>query len=126
MSSIAYACGKMFNCGICPESYFNMEDAVACCEGPKPDYKSAMRAAYEERHMDNVNSPPHYQHGGMETIDIIHMMLGDQGLVNYAKGNAIKYISRSPFKGAPAEDLKKAAWYLERAAKVLEEGENGR
>jgi len=59
---------------------------------------------------DNVNSPPHYRAGGIETIDFI-----EAKDLNYRLGNVVKYVSRAGKKASdPIEDLKKAAWYLER------------
>lgn len=70
---------------------------------------------------DMVDHPPHYQSGnGIECIDAIHAALGDQGFVDHCRGTAIKYAWRSGKKTEHAEDLRKAAWYLERAAQVLE------
>lgn len=60
---------------------------------------------------DRVNHPPHYKAGGIETIDFIEA----KGLQhNYYLANAIKYISRAPFKGEYLTDLQKAVWYLQR------------
>ena len=56
-----------------------------------------------------INSPPHYQNGGVETIDVIEAW--DLG---YHLGNCVKYISRAGKKGDRLEDLKKARWYLDR------------
>ena len=69
--------------------------------------------------VDAVNSPQHYKRGKFETIEVIeHIMQGyDDPFVSYCVGNTAKYIDRAPFKhGSPAEDLRKAAWYLTRAA----------
>ena len=58
---------------------------------------------------DPVNHPKHYtQHpSGVECIDIVEHM-------NFNLGNAIKYIWRAGDKGDIIEDLRKAAWYLNR------------
>ena len=59
---------------------------------------------------DTVNHPPHYRAGGIETIDFI-----EAKDLNYRLGNVVKYVSRAGKKASdPIEDLKKAAWYLER------------
>jgi hypothetical protein len=68
---------------------------------------------------DAVNHPPHYQ-GKVECIDAIEAALGDDGFVACCRGNAMKYIYRAGRKGESVEDLRKAAWYLERAIKTLE------
>lgn len=59
--------------------------------------------------IDNINSPFHYTRGGIETIDFIEA----KGL-NYNLGNAVKYISRAGYKLDAIEDLRKAAWYINR------------
>ena len=68
---------------------------------------------------DMVNHPPHYNQGGVETIEGIKAALGDS-FVDYCRGNALKYIWRCDHKGTKSQDLKKAVWYLERAIKELE------
>ncbi len=60
---------------------------------------------------DPVNHPAHYTDGKIEVIDFIE----DKAL-GFHLGNAVKYIARAGKKD-PAkrtEDLKKAAWYLNR------------
>lgn len=64
---------------------------------------------------DLVNHPPHYKAGGVETIDFI-----EAKDLNYRLGNVVKYVSRAGRKGDPLEDLKKAAWYLNREIAVRE------
>ncbi len=58
-----------------------------------------------------VNHPAHY--GGpknpYEAIKVIEAW----GL-GFCLGNVVKYIARAERKGTPIEDLRKAAWYLER------------
>jgi hypothetical protein len=63
---------------------------------------------------DNVNHPPHYSQGDIECIDAIRAALGPDAFVAYCRGNAIKYLWRCDHKGG-TEDLRKAAWYLNRA-----------
>lgn len=56
-----------------------------------------------------VNHPPHYNAhpSGVECIDIVEHM-------SFNVGNAIKYLWRADEKGAPLQDLRKAAWYVQR------------
>ena len=56
-----------------------------------------------------VDHPPHYNRhpSGVECIDIAEHM-------GFNLGNAMKYIWRADHKGADAQDLEKAVWYLER------------
>jgi len=56
-----------------------------------------------------VQHPAHYNAGKFEVIDVIE----DWGL-GFCDGNAVKYIGRHRQKGRPAEDLKKALWYVAR------------
>lgn len=66
---------------------------------------------------DSVNHPTHYTSGCIEVIDFIE----DQNL-NYHLGNVLKYICRAGKKdpSKTIEDLKKAAWYLNRYIRLLE------
>lgn len=75
--------------------------------------------AFKRPATDMVNHPPHYQADGIECIDAIRASLGLEGFVAYCRGNAIKYSWRASKKGDAAQDLKKAAWYLNRAADEL-------
>jgi len=63
---------------------------------------------------DNVNHPPHYKVGGIETIDFI-----EAKSLNYNLGNVVKYLTRADYKGNKLEDLKKAQWYLNREVSKL-------
>lgn len=60
---------------------------------------------------DPINSPAHYQHGGIETIDIIRSMLTADEYRGYLKGNILKYRERAPYKGKTDEDYAKAKKY---------------
>jgi len=63
---------------------------------------------------DPVNHPPHYTASAIECIDAIHAALGDEGFRSYCRGQVVKYLWRAPLKGAEAQDLAKAHWYLTR------------
>jgi hypothetical protein len=63
---------------------------------------------------DNVNHPPHYKVGGIETIDFI-----EAKSLSYNLGNVVKYLTRADHKGNKLEDLKKAQWYLNREVSKL-------
>ena len=54
---------------------------------------------------DMVNHPSHYLQYTHEVIELT-------SLCGFCLGNAVKYILRADFKGRRAEDLKKAAWYV--------------
>lgn len=63
----------------------------------------------QRRKADPVNHPSHYtQHpSGVECIQITEHM-------SFCLGNAVKYIWRADLKADAIEDLKKAAWYINR------------
>lgn len=65
---------------------------------------------------DMVNHPPHYidKVPGIECIDVVEHM-------NFNRGNAIKYVWRAGSKGDELEDLKKAAWYIQREIDRVED-----
>lgn len=64
---------------------------------------------------DMINSPPHYRShpSGIECITITEHM-------SFNLGNAVKYIWRSDLKSDALEDLRKAAWYINREIKRRE------
>jgi hypothetical protein len=64
---------------------------------------------------ENVNHPSHYNQGKIEVIDAI-----DDWNLGFYEGNIIKYVARYKQKNG-VEDLKKAAWYLNR---LIEKEEN--
>jgi hypothetical protein len=69
---------------------------------------------------DNVNSPKHYQHIGIETIDYLEAITAElTGTEAVCTANAVKYLSRWKRKNG-AEDIKKAIWYCQRLLKSLE------
>ena len=66
---------------------------------------------------DPVNFPAHYnQDGGIECIDAMVQVFGEEAVRTYARINAFKYQWRAPYKGKTAEDYEKALWYLRFAA----------
>ena len=69
---------------------------------------------------DVVNSPPHYNIGGIECIEYLKDNMPYEAYLGYLEGNTKKYLHRWRFKGKPVEDLKKSRWYLERLIAELE------
>ena len=60
----------------------------------------------------SVQSPAHYQLGGIEAIDVIDEAIADPA--SFYRGNAIKYLLRAGRKGDARQDLEKARWYIDR------------
>lgn len=71
----------------------------------------------------DVNAPDHYTVGGVEAVDVIAGKLGDAQFIAYCKGNALKYLMRSNYKGKHDEDLLKAHYYLNKAKEIIERAE---
>ena len=71
---------------------------------------------------DMVNHPDHYLKGGIETIDYLEAKSTPAEFAGYLRLNCLKYLSRVGHKGDPVEDLKKAAWYLNKLIEVRDGG----
>jgi len=65
----------------------------------------------------NINHPKCYNMGNIEVIDAI-----ESWKLNFNLGNVIKYTAQCEHKNNKLEDLKKAAWYINREIKIIEEG----
>jgi hypothetical protein len=91
----------------------NIDEAMAECH----------RDDWQEE--DVVNSPSHYNSGGIECIEAIEESMTEEAFKGYLKGNVQKYMWRYEMKGKPAEDLKKARWYLNKLIEVQEGESNG-
>ncbi len=70
---------------------------------------------------DMVESPPHYNAGRFEVIDVIEdAVKGADGFEGACVANILKYTMRYRHKNG-LEDVKKAAWYLARLERYLTE-----
>ena len=69
---------------------------------------------------DVVNKPPNYNTGKIDCIDASEQSMDEKEYAGYLKGNVVKYLWRYNYKGKPTEDLKKAAWYLDRLIEITE------
>ncbi len=63
---------------------------------------------------ETVNHPPHYNVGKIEVIDAI-----EDWRLGFHEGNVVKYVARAAHKENELEDLRKAAWYLNRKIEAL-------
>jgi len=91
--------------------YFRLLGDIGDC------YWSSAMFEPEPPYTNAVNSPPHCLHGGIETIEVIRMMLTPEEFKGYCKGNIIKYREHAPYNGNEEEDYAKALKYKE----ILEE-----
>lgn len=69
---------------------------------------------------DAVNSPSHYNQGGIEAIEGIEASMAPEAYAGYLKGSVMKYLWRYEKKAKPIEDLKKARWFLDRLIETIE------
>ena len=83
---------------------------------PKPAPEKPKMARAKVHSCDAVNHPSHYTDGKIEVIDYI-----EDKQLGYHLGNAVKYISRAGKKDPTkkVEDLRKAAWYINREIERL-------
>jgi len=87
---------------------FALIDEPATVEAGEPDLQAKLGAEAEAAVHDPVDHPSHYTStAGVECIDVTEQF-------NFNRGNAIKYIWRAGGKGDEIEDLRKAAWYINR------------
>lgn len=108
--------------GECKKHYPDCEDCRygdtigLCCFKDRPT-TWGLEITDKGTQPDNVNHPAHYTSGQIEVIDFIE----DKEL-GFHLGNAVKYISRAGRKdpARTVEDLRKAAWYLNRQIERLE------
>src|SRR5262245_10076306 len=92
------------------------ENHVECTDGP-PNCMCTCHIQEERREgpegrRETVNHPSHY--GGDTIYEVIKVI--EAWDLNFSLGNAVKYIYRAGKKDGvdPLEDLRKAAWYLQR------------
>lgn len=101
-------CRKQYACGC-------TSDLLMSCA----DFEPAIENESTEQNHDAVSHPAHYTSGGIECIDCIKAALGEN-FIGFLIGNVFKYCYRYRNKNG-LEDLKKAAWYLDRAIKEIED-----
>lgn len=74
-----------------------------------------------ELNEDMVNHPNHYNQGTQEAIDIIEECIAGapDPITGMLHAKALKYLLRLWYKENPAQDAKKAVWYLQRLIKKI-------
>jgi hypothetical protein len=73
-----------------------------------------------ENNPDVINKPSHYHKGGIDVIRFAELQLSKDELKGFFRVNVLKYVTRYDRKNG-AEDLKKAAFYLNKLIEL--EGE---
>lgn len=99
-------------CDRCPHQVtHNPETALVIC-------------AYNENNAvglsEQVDSPAHYNQGGIECIDAIQAARGDEATKEFCICNAIKYLWRLGHKDEPVQEAKKAVWYINKYIELSE------
>ena len=89
-----------------------------------PEEEEALIDAFKDTPEDMVNAPKHYQsEAGIQCWEAQIAAVGRDGYVAHCRATAIKYCWRAGDKDPrkEAEDLRKAAWYLQKAAELIEQ-----
>ena len=103
-----------FNCpldeydsDVCPDSMDGRDD---CLEAIINFYKDKEQLSTNS---DIINHPKHYTYGGMECIDEMILVFGEEVVMNFCLCNVWKYRKRALHKNCQ-EDLDKADWYIQK------------
>lgn len=113
-------CENHKNCDVtCPLFKFLESD---CYEGDA-DIDRNYKELFGDPESDPVNHAAHYNDGGIECIDALEASMTPIEYAGFLKGQVFKYIWRYRLKGKPAEDLKKARYYLDRLIQITERKE---
>lgn len=75
---------------------------------------------WNNRKIDDINAPTHYNKHGVEAIDAIKASMDSEEFLGYLKGNIIKYLWRLAYKDTPLKNALKAQWYMNKLVKELE------
>lgn len=76
--------------------------------------------SHKQRVIDMVNNPRHYTVGGYESLDVIKAKLSPEEYRGFCKGNVLKYVMRSNYKGHHDQDCDKALFYAKELSNALE------
>ena len=75
------------------------------------------KSVYGDKSDDPVNHPKHYTNTSIECIDAMVETQGKEAVIQFCICNAFKYLWRHNSKNGD-EDIKKAAWYLNKAVEL--------
>lgn len=73
---------------------------------------------------DVVNYPKHYTNGGMECIDEMLLIFGEETVAHFCLCNAWKYRYRALSKNGQ-EDIDKSHWYINKYKELVEKSKGG-
>ena len=91
-------------------------------EGTVATLNEYMNQDCDLKEVSAVVHPPYYNAGSIECIDALNAMVESwhDPVAAVLAWQAVKYIWRSPFKGKPAQDIRKAQFYLSRLLEQYE------
>ena len=91
-------------------------------EGTVATLNEYMNQDCDLKEVGAVVHPPHYNAGSIECIDALNAMVESwhDPVAAVLAWQAVKYIWRSPFKRNPAQDIRKAQFYLSRLLEQYE------
>ena len=72
-----------------------------------------------DKHEDIINHPNHYTNGGMECIDEMLLIFGEETVAHFCLCNAWKYRYRALTKNGQ-EDIDKSHWYINKYKELVE------
>ena len=79
----------------------------------------------EEKNVDMVNHPPHYEgNTSLECIKVMKLIFGVEAVCYFCLCNAFKYLWRYKNKNGQ-QDIEKARWYLDFVDHELEVNDEG-
>lgn len=105
------------------EDYSKPLDVIWLCDQHHKERHSELdRMKKDKPKADMINNPPHYTHGGIETIAYIRAKLSPEQYVGYLRGNIEKYNSRIGLKDDSVQDAGKIEWYAKELHRFLREG----
>lgn len=91
------------------KNYDDTDEVCAACKLNGVEHQQSCFSVVDKIH------PDHYKlDGGREVIDVIKLMLTEEELRGFCKGNFLKYTLRAGKKSGESadDDMKKADWYL--------------
>ena len=98
--------------------YDALNERMILCEAFEPKHHIANDS---KKVGDNVNSPSHYNQGGIECVDAMKACVsGLNEMEAVCTFHALKYLWRWKHKNG-AEDIRKCIWWLERLLKELDD-----
>lgn len=106
--------GGEYPCRLCAEITGASEFEAANFFVPLPEGEIG-----KAMHADNVEHPAHYTGGSIECIDAMIETQGVEAVKDFCICNAFKYLWRHGKKNG-VEDVKKAAWYLNKFVELEE------